>query len=562
MKIRVALFLCFVMLLTAVSCTERSAQNSNGKYDEIINQYQALLIAKENGEELLASAKLSKETEAALLDAVDRCEEPSAMGYATKDINGDGVNELVLLDKASKLYALFTVKGRNPVLLLNMARSGGAILPDGTVFASTYVKDESQRIHIQIKKIVSGTLEGLEFGWELSGEDATYYKAEDGVRTEIDRDEYFRLEESIQHFALFAQQSTKETGFRFVPALSDPSAASAPVADFSSYEAILTAYKRIVIEGFFQYTRQKWSDGEFDDLFFFPDNESYEIFHTIFYGGARARPTTEKWGTKFAYDGQNAYGYAKKDLNRDGIEELILLNDNYAIFAIFTMKDGKVIPCKDVYGAWIDENGRIYQEIATGGLVGRDGEAFVYEIGDDGLQQIMGVGYRVNIYLKKDEWYKIKDGTKTDISNEEGEALYAQFETMSDAYSPSEYTRTFSGLQFIPLFEPSVAIWLHCNTYSRSYWVGGTTLTISSVSDDAVVFSLEVLHTVGEFPDHETYWTTIAGEAKKNGFRYPFEQNGVKGYIEFAVNSAWVIVTESANEHVACKAYLFDYPEN
>lgn len=59
----------------------------------------------------------------------------------------------------------------------------------------------------------------------------------------------------------------------------------------------------------------------------------------------------------------------------------------------------------------------------------------------------------------------------------------------------------------------------------------------------------------------EVYHVNLVCKATLNGNKHYFEAEGVTGYIEFAVNSVWVTVTESKNEHVACMSYLFDYSE-
>ena len=259
-------------------------------------------------------------------------------------------------------------------------------------------------------------------------------------------------------------------------------------------------------------------------------------------------------------------GYATKDINGDGVEELILLNDNYDIFSIFTMKDGRAVMLCDTYGVWLDGNGHIYVEKWTGGAFGRDRESYVYEISGGKLSGIVAVGFSVNVYLQKEGWYKIENGNRIDISEEEGEALYAKYDIMPNGYSPTEYTRTASGLKFIPLFESTLASQKHINTYSNSSFIGGNILKISAVSGDSVSFTFENRYTVGEFdpdtnPEPEVIETVVTSSAVLEGDRYVFEQDGIKGYIDFCVNCAWVVVTESENENVAVRAYLFDYPE-
>ena len=178
----------------------------------------------------------------------------------------------------------------------------------------------------------------------------------------------------------------------------------------------------------------------------------------------------------------------------------------------------------------------------------------------------IAVGYKVNIYLQKEGWYKIEGGIKVDISAEEGEALYAAYDILPSDYSNQEYTRTFSGIKFIPLFERTLAGQKHINTFSNAWFVNGDTLTVSEFSKSGATAVIKFVYTEGEFdpetnPDPKVHITELNVQAILNEGQYKFKKDGIKGYIEFAVHSAWVVVTESQNEHVFCRAYLFNYPE-
>ena len=568
MKKSLVILLLFILLscvFCAVSCGT-PADDGEALYEDIINRYKELLLAKAGNEVITAPDASADEIATVLYEIARDCEDPSVMGYATKDINGDGFVELLLMNKSNKLYALFTIQNSLPTMLLRMDHMSACITPDGTVFASSYAEGGNE-ICTHIKKIANGKLEGLEYGCDADGENVSYYKIENGVRSEITRSEMLQLDDMAQNIStIYPSHRTKTTGFRFVPALADASQSTAPVPDFTSYDGILSAYKMIV-QSFSDYEANDWINGEFDDLFCISDNESYDVFHQIFWGGIRVMPTETYFGQDYAKDGDNSYGYARKDLNGDGIEELILLNDQYEVFALFTMKDGKAVLLDGAYGVWIDENGFLRKEVSTGGMVSRDGEAYIYEIEDAELKSNVGVGYKVNMFLQKEGWYKTDGNTKTDISDEEGEALYAEYDILPSDYCNDEYTRTFSGIEFVPLFEATLASQKHVNSFSNSWFGNGDTLTVSTYTDNDVTVRIKFVYTVGEFdpetnPDPKVYINSIEGKALRSGHQYIFEIDGIKGYIEFGVTSVWVIVTESENEQVPCKAYLFNRPEN
>ena len=550
MKKIITFLLLTALLLSAVSCITPNTDDDvdeSAYYDDIVEKYSELLHTKVTGETVADPDDTADEIDVTLCELVRDCADPSIMGYATKDINGDGIDELVLLDKKNKLYALFTVKNDAPVLLLKLDSMIAAITPDGTVYADRYIKGEGDCTII--KKIVDGELRGLEFGLVTQGDSHSFYKVEDGNRVEITFEERETLSRSIEQIMSQTRYYTKTAGFRFVPAIeNDSEQNAAPVPDFSSYDGVLSAYKTIV-GSFSGHLETKWGAGEFDSLFNISDNDTYEIFHQIVWGAIRVKPTETHYGQEYAKDGRNAYGYAKKDLNKDGAEELILLNDNYEIFAIFTMKDGKAVLIDGTYGVWVDENGRIRKSVSTGGISGRDEEVFVYEINGTKLDTVIGVGYKVNICLEKEGWYKTDGNTKTDISDREGEALYAVYDILPTSYRNLEYTRDFSGIEFVALFEATLATEKHINTFYNPM-LSKRELTVSAVSDNEVTVNIKILH------------ADLNGKAIRDGNRYGFEIDGVKGYIEFAVNSAWVIVTESENGQITPKAYLLDYLKN
>ncbi len=578
MKKIIAFVLCCVIVFGGVSCTSPFDGDTEGEtemytdtssntvyeltYDDIIGRYTTLLKAKLNGEVFAEPSDFANTIEKTLSDIVRDVEDPSIMGYATKDINGDGDEELVLLSKSNKLYALFTVQNTVPVLLLKLDTLSAAIAPDGTVYTYQYVKDQGD--HTQIKKIIDGELVGIEYDGVINGESVTYYKTENGVKTEITQEEKKLLGNSLESIMLNPMYINKTTGFRFVSAIPETAANKAPIPDFTTYDGIIAAYKTIV-ESFSEYKKLDWINGKFDNLFTITDNESYEVFHQIFQCGINNMPTEEYLSKTYASDGDNSYGYAKKDINGDGMEELILLNDKYEIISLFTEKNGRAHLVDGVCHAWIDENGNIRKEIATGGQVSRDGECCVYTLDGTTLKTEIAVGYKVNIYLQKEGWYKIEDGKKIEIPEQEGESLYTAYDILPSRYSDNEYTRTFADIEFIPLFDATEAGEKHVGTFTNAWFIYGDAITVSSFTTDDVTAVIKFIYTEGEFdpetnPEPVQYITELNVRALRFGNRYTFEQDGIKGYIEFAVGAVWVVVTESQNEHVDDRAYLFDRP--
>ncbi len=590
MKKLLSIFLLFAVLFSVVSCADPNEVETSDKIEEnqpteleiyngIIKKYTELLIAKTNGEEIAAPDSGADEIDVALYEIVRDSyglqivvgnsiqEADHVMGYATKDINKDGIDELVLLDDSNKLFALFTIKDGSPVLLLNMNLMSAAITSDGTVYAYASRKYREKygvdKDFTYVKKIVDGKLEGLEYGTQYEdGVAVSMYKIENGKRTKISYNESESLDNKCQALSL-PHLYTKRAGFRFVPAIADDSTENtAPTPDFTSYDGILAAYK-IIVESYSEYSDSDWMTGKFDSLFNINDNDTYDVFHHIYYNGIRVKPTETRFGQKYAKDGDNAYGYAKKDLSGDGIDELILLNDNYEIFAIFTMKDGCAVLLDDMFGVWIDEDGYIRKHNMTGGDVMRDSEVFVYKLKGSELYTLISLGYKVNWTLEKEGWYKIEGDSKIDIPFEDGRKLYAEYDIPRNGCDQNEYTKTFSGIEFIPLFEAAAPSEKFINSEVNTEEIYGDTISLTAISDNEVSFVFNKVHyDYDSSTNTETKEVvTVAGDTLREGNKYVFDIEGYKGYIEFAVNSVWIVFSESENEHVMCIAYLFENPE-
>ena len=563
MKRLIALILSLAFLCSLASCGGKTDDGDTGgegtlaasPYGRLIEQYTDLVCAKSAGKELSAPL-LGGEAEAAVYEVVRDYTGTDALGYATKDIDKNGTEELVLMTGSNKIFALFTVKNGAPVLLLKMS-TPIMISKDGTVYAKNKGSDYHHEI---LKRLVEGKLAGFEFGHCIKNDEEYAYKIEDGTETEITSEEYFALDRYVQTVTSYynCYFITKRAGFRFIPARAEKNGTDAPAADFSSYDAILSAY-RAIVDLLPEYKDGKWVNNEYDNLYAFSDNQSYAVFHTIFDGVRSVIPRKTYFGLETAENPQNAYGYSIKDMNGDGVEELILLNDRFTIIAMFTVKDGKAVLLEDAYGAWLDENGYIHKEIETY-YSGKD--LFLYEIKDGALSCLFSVGYSRNSYLEKVDWHKIENGTNVPISEELGEELYDRFYSYPNGWLGAEYTKSAAALRYIPLFEKATADQVLVSTYEKSGWINGSSLEISAIDEYEIAFSFTYIYTVGEAltEDYTVYETTVSGTATREGDRYLFACDGVEGYIELAMNALWLTVLESENEHMHCRVHLFNYP--
>ena len=159
------------------------------------------------------------------------------------------------------------------------------------------------------------------------------------------------------------------------------------------------------------------------------------------------------------------YGYAVKDLNGDGVDELILLNEDYTIIAIYSYADGKptVIgglnesypyqrPLLD--DAWIDGDGYIYTtgprafEHKSKYRVAQDG-ASLETVANYWLVERMEYEPEAHVVTK---YYMLMGDEEIEITESEYKALDDQHGKYLGQYAGKEVTAEYAGLTFIPLF--------------------------------------------------------------------------------------------------------------
>ena len=164
------------------------------------------------------------------------------------------------------------------------------------------------------------------------------------------------------------------------------------------------------------------------------------------------------------------WGYAKKDLNGDGADELILLNEDYTVIAIFSYADGKPVliggldyafPDKrsSLENCWIDGDGYIY-EYSDGGFehktkykVAQGGASL--EIIADYWQVERVVVERVEYeteFRVVTEYYMLMGDEEIEITESEYKALDDQHGKYLGQYAGKDVTAEYAGLTFIPLF--------------------------------------------------------------------------------------------------------------
>lgn len=419
-------------------------------YKQIINDFKTLILYKYVNEELPPRSDDEEYYTDALYEVATEYDPTVDMGYAIKDINSDGFAELVLMGRDSRVYAMFTIVDRMPVVVAVFQKGMGYVTADGVVFHNVKGFDSSGgqiSLGYHIKRLVGGELVGFEYGWvdadgSSSTDDSLYYQiTEGGEKTDISYDDYKIIRDNHDYFWSYSTRLTRLVGFKFHSALIDTDDATV-TADFSTYDAIINTFglmHSVVAGG--KYVRTDWTGGDYDTGMIFGSDEDYYIYNRLI--GACVLVQNNSKAT---------FGYALKDLNGDGIDELILLESKYYVLAVFTELDGQAIlldSFTDCRSAFIDAEGKIHvkQRIIPGHK--KDAEYFVYEVGAGELVCTMAIGIKHTSNGTASEWYQISNGEKVSIEQSEYDTLYSEYlgDVGSDSYY--EYTEANSGLEFV-----------------------------------------------------------------------------------------------------------------
>ncbi len=223
------------------------------------------------------------------------------------------------------------------------------------------------------------------------------------------------------------------------------------------YERVIKMY-RGVINLCQDYLDERDGKTDFAERFGIANKTEKEMFDKLFmssylfYPGRGAEDRTSPHYKLSA-------GYAIMDLNGDGVDELVILNADYVVGAIFSLADGKPILLRNYQPrdrAWIDANGWIHENGSSGAdhstnavykLVSAKGGPtleLVAEFGTNGHEWIDGEDVT--------QYYKIVNGEWVDITKDEHDALEEQYGEYLSVEDGAERTKNESGLVFTALF--------------------------------------------------------------------------------------------------------------
>ena len=443
------------------TCTVCGAhdQSFDGRalYDDMIAKFKYLLSYKKANFELPEK----EENPAvpcydALYSVAGYYEPTNDMGYAYRDINGDGFVELFFIEPDARIFALFTIVDDAPVTVETFQNGLGYMYNNEMIFYTQKVLDETA---FQIKSethfttLVGDKLVGFAYGREDHDKDHDevtkdifYLIGEEGVRTDIPEDEYKLYSNYIyDQFISYATRVSQQSNLMFISATGAMSEATVK-ADFSTYDAIIKTFGLMyteVADG--KYERSSFTSGKYRDGMLFDTEEDFIIYNKLLAACVLSQNSSKA-----------TFGYAKRDLNGDGTDELILLEGTkHYVLAIFTETFGKPVlldTFNDLRVAFIDAEGSIhvFERIIPGSK--KDFEYFVYDIEGGKLSVKVAFGVKCNAKgTTQEAWYKIEGGERVDIEKTEFEALLEEYFLVLgtvNASNAAEYNKENSGLEF------------------------------------------------------------------------------------------------------------------
>lgn len=581
MKKFLFVLLCIFLLLGTVGCVcspeqprPKSYEEQKALYDDIISQYTALLNAKHNGEELSAPNTENMdareiaiaETLYGIVAACKNAKETEALGYGYKDLDDNGTPELILFSTYITVRAIFTISADAPILLeANYGADSLFLFTTQNRFILTRrnVTDHIEEIiytcHVDGDKMVYDTVCGGSYDRETK-ELLELFRIVDGTRTPIDADTFRMLTQDYRKASRpgYSERYKIEAPRIHLPlagAVTDP---SLPIADFSDYAAIRKTALAIST-CLREFKVSDWATGKYDNLFSFPSDRSFEYYARLLFS---------------FYRGDRQIGYDEIDLNGDGLDELVLMNEDYCIKAIFTQKDGVPVlldafphSYENYDTCWLDEEGLIH--------VDREGyyelEYNLYEFTKEGEYTLL-----YSILADNYGRYLTKDGKIEPITFEASMTLYYDgYVRYSEPFDPNEHTRNVSGLTYTPLAEATedmikLATDKTWHKYANLEKTTGnlahsdTFITFRSATDAQMEMSIKYAFTFFyPDPDRDNYLlddtteSTLSFTVRKEGDRFVFDENGMQGTVEFGRENLWILIEESTDDRFPVGNYCY-----
>ncbi|MBQ8212508.1 MAG: hypothetical protein IJZ80_00735 [Clostridia bacterium] len=236
---------------------------------------------------------------------------------------------------------------------------------------------------------------------------------------------------------------------------SEPETRIPMLTSFDDYESVIDLYKN-VIQICFNYEDSKDAHEKYAADLGITDESEKALFGTLLTSAYLFYPGR---GAEFPHSPHHklSCGYAIKDLNGDGIDELIFMTEEGHVTAIFSMENGTPILLDHFIPrgrCWIDGDGRIHFN-GSGGADSSINAVYQVASGGGSLELIAEFGLNGHEWVGDTavtKYYKLEKGEKVSISEDELDALTKQYGAHLGYEQCAAATKEQAGLTFIPLF--------------------------------------------------------------------------------------------------------------
>ncbi len=434
--------LCALLLLSLSSCFLHRPLDNDPEtvYGDLLAEYAILIQAYQDGTDLSTvetptAAELTDELFQSLKIIIPAAhfQNVADMGYAFYDLDGNGTYECFLMDKNGILLALYADQNGSPYLVENY-RAGtyymGVLLDDGSIY--TYHTTEKDGKDVKTETRFSRFEDGEMVPFRSYVEDHetnTAYAIEDGVKRDFAEKEKEHLNAVFSNFYYDPRPFAKESGlwFKSIVGLTEETTESDTATpdtdrkyhfDASSYEAILETLSAMM-PTIRAYSNSDWLQGKYDDAMTVDSPEEFRTYINLLYACGTHAGFIDSDGN----DRRKDIGYAYKDLNKDGKDELFILNEDSDLIALFTLKKGTPVmlwrACDGAKAA-LEESGRL---LAT---------RYVY-------RDFMSAEYFVYSLNRKEELvtdeYMLGSHDFCKVMNRDGKVTVVDFETLQAKYN-------------------------------------------------------------------------------------------------------------------------------
>lgn len=344
--------LCALLLLASLSSCFLLRPITNAPetvYGSLLEEYALLLEARANGEDVTATEApttkgLSDELFASLKTILSAMEEneytdTAEMGYAFYDLDRDGTYECFLMKNDGTLYALYASKNGKPYPVKDFVsdtRVQGVLLNDGSIYIHEIFRGEDGKAaasQYTYSYFSDGALEASRTYYVNYKEDSAY-AIEYGERRDFADKEIHHINDQATSMHNNFRILSMESGLWFKSITENDSNPDTPTLDVSSYDAVLTTAAELLPHAR-NFTFKSWWSREYDSLLTVSSPEEYRICNALLYTLGEYSGYSDVDGNRY----DREIGYAYKDLNGDGVDELFLLNEQNGILAVFALRE-------------------------------------------------------------------------------------------------------------------------------------------------------------------------------------------------------------------------------